>query len=54
VNDTATTQTLTHLTNIAGFLREIVAELKALNRREAAKEARRSTEKTARKAPPAR
>lgn len=51
MNDTATTQTLTHLTNITGFLREIVAELKAINRRETAKEARRSGEKTARKPP---
>jgi hypothetical protein len=42
VDETATNQTLTHLTNITGFLREIAAELKAINRREAAKEARRS------------
>jgi hypothetical protein len=54
VNDTATTQTLTHLTNITGFLREIVAELKTMNRREAAKEARLSAEKTARKPPASR
>jgi hypothetical protein len=54
VNDTATTQTLTHLTNITGFLREIVAELKAINRRETAKEARRHAEKTARKGPTSR
>lgn len=49
VNDTATTQTLTLLTNINGFLREIVAELKAINRRETAKEAKRHAEKAARK-----
>ena len=48
VNDVATTQTLTHLTNISGFLREIASELKAINRREAAKEARKSAEKTTR------
>jgi len=42
VDDIATNQTLTHLTNITGFLREIAAELKAINRREGAKEARRS------------
>ena len=48
MNDTATTQVLTHLTNITGFLREIAGELKIINRREAAKEARRSTERTAR------
>lgn len=54
MNDTAIAQTLTHLTNITGFLREIAAELKAINRREAAKEARRSAEKTARKPPTAR
>lgn len=51
MNDTATTQVLTHLTNITGFLREIAAELKAINRRETAKEARRSGEKAARKGP---
>lgn len=51
MDDTAITQTLTHLTNITGFLREIVAELKTMNRREAAKEARRHGEKTARKPP---
>jgi hypothetical protein len=49
MDDTAITQTLTHLTNITGFLREIVAELKTMNRRETAKEARRHAEKTARK-----
>ncbi|HRB12663.1 MAG TPA: hypothetical protein PKU70_06605 [Vicinamibacteria bacterium] len=54
MNDTATTQTLTHLTNITGFLREIVAELKAINRRETAKETRRHTEKAARKSPTSR
>lgn len=54
MNDTAATQTLTHLTNITGFLREIVAELKAINRRETAKEARRHAEKTARKSPTSR
>ena len=42
MDDIATNQTLTHLTNITGFLREIAAELKAINRREAAKEARRT------------
>jgi hypothetical protein len=42
VDDIATNQTLTHLTNITGFLREIAAELKAINRREAAREAKRS------------
>jgi hypothetical protein len=42
VDEIATNQTLTHLTNITGFLREIATELKAINRREAAKEAKRS------------
>lgn len=50
MDNTAITQTLTHLTNITGFLREIVAELKAMNRRETAKEARRHAEKPSRKA----
>ena len=48
LNDTATTQTLTHLTNITGFLREIAAELKTLNRREAARDARKADKVTAR------
>ena len=48
VNDAATTQTLTHLTNITGFLREIAGELKAINRREAEKEARKSGKGTVR------
>jgi hypothetical protein len=40
VNDSATNQALTHLSNIAGFLREIAADLKTINQRSAAKEAR--------------
>ena len=55
MNDTATTQTLTHLTNITGFLREIAAELKAINRREAARDARKADKVIARtRAKPAR
>jgi len=46
VNDPATAQALNHLANINGFLREIAAELKALNQRDAAREARaRESEK---------
>jgi hypothetical protein len=45
VNDPATHQALTHLANINGFLREIAAELKAINQRLAAKEARRVARK---------
>lgn len=48
MNDTATTQTLTHLTNITGFLREIAAELKAINRRETARDARKADKVMAR------
>lgn len=47
VNDPATHQALTHLANINGFLREIAAELKAINQRLAAKEARRVSKKPA-------
>jgi|CXWL01.1.fsa_nt_gi hypothetical protein len=45
VNDPATHQALTHLANINGFLREIAAELKAINQRLAAKEERRVARK---------
>lgn len=47
VNDPATNQALTHLANINGFLREIAAELKAINQRMAAKEARQVARKPA-------
>ena len=50
MDEIATTQTLTHLTNISGFLREIAAELKTINRRESAKEAR-AAERTGRPKP---
>lgn len=50
VNDPATHQALTHLANINGFLREIAAELKSINQRLAAKEARKVARKPA--APP--
>lgn len=45
MNDPATNQALTHLANINGFLREIAAELKSINQRLAAKEARRVARK---------
>lgn len=47
MNDPATHQALTHLANINGFLREIAAELKAINQRLAAKEARKVAKKPA-------
>lgn len=51
MNDPATHQALTHLANINGFLREIAAELKAINQRLAAKEARRVARKPPASAP---
>ena len=51
MNDPATHQALTHLANINGFLREIAAELKAINQRLAAKEARKVAKRPAAAAP---
>lgn len=42
MDENATSQVLAHLTNIAGFLREIAGDLKAINQRARSKDVRKA------------